>query len=66
MVNTINGIMLREISCTVPKQKLSLTEYAPDLFTEKSARRMARGTGFSVLRISAEDVTTADLCASAA
>ncbi len=66
MVNTIDGITIRSISCTVPKQKMSLTEYAPELLTEKSARRMAKGTGFSALRISGDDVTTADLCASAA
>lgn len=66
MVNNIEGIKIHAISCAVPRQKLSLVEYAPDLFTEKSARRMAKGTGFSALRVSDENTTTSDLCAAAA
>ena len=66
MVNNIEGIKIHAISCAVPRQKLSLVEYAPDLLTEKSARRMAKGTGFSALRVSDENTTTSDLCAAAA
>lgn len=66
MVNNIEGIKINSISCAVPRRKLSLVEYAPDLFTEKSARRMAKGTGFSALRVSDENTTTSDLCAAAA
>lgn len=66
MVTNIDGIRIKSIACTVPKRKLSLMEYAPDLFNEKSAKRMAKGTGFSNLRISDENTTTADLCMVAA
>lgn len=66
MVTNIDGISIKSIACTVPKQKLSLVEYAPDLFNEKSAKRMAKGTGFSCLRISDVNTTTADLCMVAA
>lgn len=66
MVTNIDGIRIKSIACAVPKQKLSLMEYAPDLFNEKSAKRMAKGTGFSNLRISDESTTTADLCVGAA
>ena len=66
MVNNIEGIKIHAISCAVPRQKLSLVEYAPDLLTEKSARRMAKGTGFSALRVTDENTATSDLCAAAA
>ena len=66
MGTNIDGIRIKSIACTVPKRKLSLMEYAPDLFNEKSAKRMAKGTGFSNLRISDENTTTADLCMVAA
>ena len=38
----------------------------PNLLDEKSAKRMARGTGFSALRITPNNVTTADLVEKAA
>ena len=66
MVTNIDGMRIKSIACAVPKRKLSLMEYAPDLFNEKSAKRMAKGTGFSNLRISDENTTTADLCMVAA
>ena len=66
MVTNIDGIRIKSMACAVPKQKLSLVEYAPDLFNEKSAKRMAKGTGFSYLRIADENTTTADLCVAAA
>ena len=66
MVNCLEGISIKAISCCVPHNHYSLTEYAPDLFNEKSARRMAKGTGFSALRIADENTTTADLCLKAA
>ena len=66
MVTDIDGIRIKSMACAVPKQKLSLVEYAPDLFNEKSAKRMAKGTGFSYLRIADENTTTADLCVAAA
>ena len=66
MVTNIDGIRIKSIACAIPKRKLSLMEYAPDLFNEKSAKRMAKGTGFSYLRIADESTTTADLCVAAA
>lgn len=66
MVTNIDGIRIKSIACVVPKQKLSLVEYAPDLFNEKSAKRMSKWTGFSYLRIADENTTTADLCVVAA
>lgn len=66
MVNCVKGIDIKAISCAVPARKLSLLEYAPDLLTEKSAKRMAKGTGFSSLRISDDDTITADLVVAAA
>lgn len=66
MVNCVKGINIEAISCAVPARKLSIQEYAPDLLTEKSAKRMAKGTGFSSLRISDDDTTTADLVVAAA
>lgn len=46
MVNCVKGINIEAISCAVPARKLSIQEYAPALLTEKSAKRMAKGTGF--------------------
>ena len=66
MLRHIEGIGISKIACALPKQKLSLPEYAPSLFDEQSARRMAKGTGFSALRIAPEDMTTADYCFAAA
>lgn len=66
MLNTIHGVDIAAISCAVPQTCLPLAEYAPELFTEKSARRMARSTGFSKIRVAGENVTTADLCVAAA
>lgn len=65
MVNHL-AINIKAISCAVPKRQLTLEGYAPELFTEKSARRMARSTGFSKLRITDDNTTTADLCVAAA
>lgn len=62
----VNDIAISRMACALPKQKLSLAEYAPNLFDEKSAKRMAKGTGFSMLRIAPEEMTTANLCAAAA
>lgn len=35
MVNCLEGISIKAISCCVPHNHYSLTEYAPDLFNEK-------------------------------
>lgn len=66
MMRYVDGVAIARMACALPKQKLSLVEYAPNLFDEKSARRMAKGTGFSMLRIAPAEMTTADLCAAAA
>ena len=66
MMRYVDGVAISRISCALPKQKLSLVEYAPNLFDEKSAKRMAKGTGFSMLRIAPDEMTTADLCVAAA
>ena len=66
MANCLEGISIESISCCVPRNQYTLTEYAPELFNEKSARRMAKGTGFSSLRIADDNTTTADLCIKAA
>lgn len=66
MANCLEGISIESISCCVPHNQYTLTEYAPELFNEKSARRMAKATGFSSLRIADSNITTADLCTRAA
>lgn len=66
MMRYVGGVAIPRIACALPRQKLSLVEYAPNLFDEKSAKRMAKGTGFSRLRIAPADMTTADLCVAAA
>lgn len=65
-MNIISDISIKGISCAVPKQHLSILEYASDLLTEKDAKRMAKKTGFVSLRISPENVTTSDLVVAAA
>ena len=62
-IHVIEGVRIKRIACTVPQQQYALAEYAPNLFDEKSAKRMTRGTGFAQLRITPKQVTTADLCA---
>lgn len=66
MVTTVNGVSIEAISCTLPKRQFTIQEYAPDLFTEKSAKRMIKNTGFSKLRISESTTTTADFCVESA
>ena len=62
----LERVGISRIACALPKQKVSLAEYASNLFDEKAARRMAKGTGFSMLRIASRDITTADFCVAAA
>ena len=66
LFNCVNGIDIPEIVCALPSQKFSLHEYAPNLVNEKTAKRMARETGFYSLSIAPEEITTADLFAFAA
>lgn len=62
MFTEVNNIDIKSISCCVPRQVFSIMEYAPNLLkTEKTAKRMAKSTGISSLRIAPEDVTTSDL-----
>ena len=64
-ISNISGVTVKGISCAVPRNKLSLVQYAPNLLDDKQAKRLAKGTGFSFLRIASEDMTTADLVAKA-
>lgn len=66
MIRYVEGVAISRIACALPKQNFSLMEYAPNLFDEKSARRIAKGTGFSRLRVVPENMTAADLCTAAA
>lgn len=67
MFTQIDGIDIKAISCCVPKEMYSIMEYAPDLLkNDRTAKRMAKSTGISHLRISPENVTTADLFQKAA
>lgn len=65
-MQTVEGVRIRRVACAVPSHQFTLAEYAPQLFDEKGAKRMARGTGFSKLRIAPADMTTADFCVHAA
>ena len=62
MINSIDGVHIKAISCCVPKGNYSLEEYIPEIVNDKSAKRLAKGTGFSRLGIAADDITTSDLC----
>ena len=65
-LNTVNGVEVKGIACAIPKQHYDLVEYVPNLLNEKTAKRMAKGTGFASLRITPDAMTTADLVAEAA
>lgn len=65
-VLTVENVEVARIACALPKDKYTLIEYAPNLFDEKRAKRMARGTGFTKLRIAPKEMTTSDLCKAAA
>ena len=65
-MNIISGVSIKGISCAVPKQHLSLLEYAPDLLTEKTAKRLTKSAGFSSLRIAPEDIAASDLVVASA
>jgi len=66
MLNKLSGLMITKVACALPKDNPSVCDYANGLITEKEAKRIARGTGFERLRISPDNVTTADLCMAAA
>ena len=65
-MTTIENISIDAISCAVPKQHLSLWDYAPDLLNEQTYKHMVRTAGFKSLRIAPENVTTSDLVVAAA
>lgn len=46
LLNCVEDINIKAISCVVPRNKVTIQEYAPQLLDEKMAKRMARGTGF--------------------
>lgn len=65
-LTTISGVSVEGVSCAIPQQHYPIAEYAPNLLDAKSAKRMARGTGFATLRITPVNMTTSDLCEEAA
>lgn len=62
MLTKLSGIEIKKMACCLPKNIVSVYDYANGLVTEKDAKRLARGTGFSKLRITDANATTADLC----
>ena len=66
MISSIKGIEIKAVACSLPKKQISIQDYAPELFMDKSSKRMIKSTGFSKLRLSEERVTTADYCMKAA
>lgn len=66
LFDCVKGVNIPEIVCALPSQKFTIAEYAPNLLNEKTAKRMARETGFHTLRIAPEDMTTSDLFAAVA
>ena len=66
-IKFIDGVQIESIACTVAKKKVAVQDYVADLFpTEKSIKRFTKTTGFTHLRISDDNVTTADLSAKSA
>lgn len=55
-------VSVKAVACAVPNQNFTLTEYAPDLVDEKTARKIEQVSGFRSLRIAPEGITTSDLC----
>jgi 3-oxoacyl-[acyl-carrier-protein] synthase-3 len=66
MISDIKGIHINVINAALPHNLFTVTEYTKGLVNEKDAKRLAKNTGFEMLRISDEFVTTADLCFKAA
>lgn len=66
MLTTLENVKIEKIACCVPKKHISVFEYVDGLISEKEAKRLGKGTGFTKLRIVDENVTTADLCYKAA
>lgn len=66
LFDLVKGVNISEIVCALPSQNFTTLEYAPNLLTEKTAKRLARETGFSSLRIAPPEITTSDLFAFAA
>ena len=61
-ISLVNGVTVESIACTLASNKVSVKEYVAGLFpTEKTLKRFIKTTGFSYLRISSDNVTTADL-----
>lgn len=62
MLTRFRNVGIETIATCLPKQDYFLWEYAPDLVSEKLAKRYAKSTGFERLHITSDGVTTADLC----
>ena len=63
---SVEGLSVKCMACAVPRQKFTLTEYAPDLVDGNTARQIENVSGFHELRIAPEEMTTSDLCFEAA
>lgn len=66
MLSEIKNVRIEAISACLPDKILSLTEYAPNLITEKEVKRFVKNTGFLTLAIADNNVTASDLCQKAA
>lgn len=65
-LHSVEGCSIKALGTAVPRRQVSIAEYAPQLVTEKQAKRLAKGTGFAALRVSDDNTTAADLCEAAA
>lgn len=65
-VHRIHGVRVNALACAVPKDEFALTEYAPNLVDEKTARQIENISGFKSLRIAPDNITTSDLFCRAA
>ena len=57
----VHGVLIDYIACTIPKQCMTLTQYAPNLFDSKTAHKIELVSGFTSLRIAPKEMTSADL-----
>ena len=65
-IQLVKGVSLEALACTVPKKCVTLTEYAPNLVNEKSARQIENVSGFHSLRIADDQIKTSDLACESA
>lgn len=66
MLSRFDEISIKAIAACLPRKSYDLVEYAHNLITYKEAKRFVKSTGFSRLAISDKEVTSSDLCYTAA